>query len=116
MLKGADVRDLLHGVRTVATGGTYIYPTLAGRLVADFMHGVAGDQESSIFDGLTDREQEVLRLLANGMTSPQIATELQVSPHTVQSHRDHIMTKLNLHSRAALTKYAIRKGLVTLDS
>ncbi len=63
---------------------------------------------------MTEREREILLLIAQGRTTGEIAAELVLSPHTVQSHRDHIMTKLDLHSKAALMKYAIAKGLIEL--
>ncbi len=72
----------------------------------------ARGEDRERYDGLTDREREILRLIAQGMTTPEIAKQLVLSPHTVQSHRDHIMAKLDLHSKAALVRYAISRGLV----
>ena len=115
VLKGADVRDLLAAVRTVASGGTYVSQKLTGNLVGDYLRRVGESEDSTDYDGLSEREVEILRLIAEGLTTPEIGAALHVSPHTVQSHRDHIMTKLDLHSRVALTKYAIRKGLIQLD-
>lgn len=115
VLKGADVRDLLSAVRTVAAGETYVYHQLTGNLVADYLRRVEGGEDSDSHDALTEREREVLKLIAEGMTTTQIGEQLHLSPHTIQSHRDHIMTKLDLHSRVALTKYAIRKGIIDLD-
>jgi len=115
VLKGADVRDLLSAVRTVAAGETYVYHQLTGNLVADYLRRVEGGEDSDSHDALTEREREVLKLIAEGMTTAQIGEKLHLSPHTIQSHRDHIMTKLDLHSRVALTKYAIRKGIIDLD-
>ena len=115
VLKGADVRDLLSAVRTVAAGETYVYHQLTGNLVADYLRRVEGGEDSDSHDALTEREREVLKLIAEGMTTTQIGEQLHLSPHTIQSHRDHIMTKLDIHSRVALTKYAIRKGIIDLD-
>ncbi|OFW63972.1 MAG: DNA-binding response regulator [Actinobacteria bacterium RBG_16_67_15] len=115
VLKGADVRDLLAAVRTVASGETYVSQKLTGNLVGDYLRRVGESEDSTDYDGLSEREVEILRLIAEGLTTPEIGAALHVSPHTVQSHRDHIMTKLDLHSRVALTKYAIRKGLIQLD-
>lgn len=114
VLKGADVEDLVEAVRTVYRGDIYIYPTLTGNLVRDYLRR-SDDSSQAPYDGLSEREQEVLQLIADGLTSAQIAKQMHLSPHTVQSHRDHIMTKLDLHSTVALTKYAIRKGLIQLD-
>jgi two-component system response regulator NreC len=115
VLKGADVADLLTAVRTVARGEIYVYHALTGRLVADYLQHIDQDTDRTTYDGLSEREREVLALIAEGLTTTQIAAELFLSPHTVQTHRDHIMTKLDLHSRVALTKYAIRKGLIQLE-
>ncbi len=112
VLKGADIEDLLTAVRSVARGGVYLYPQVAKALVSDYLRRVQSGEDVSSFDGLTDREREILQLIAEGKTAPQIAEDLHISPHTVQSHRDSIMTKLDLHNRAALIRYAIRRGLV----
>jgi len=114
VLKGADVQDLLAAVRTAYRGEIYLYPSVTSTLVADYLRRARGGQDRAIYDGLSDREREILHLIAQGKTSPEIAAELFLSPHTVQSHRDHIMTKLDLHSKAALIKYAIAKGLIEL--
>jgi DNA-binding NarL/FixJ family response regulator len=115
VLKGAEVQELLTAVRTVARGETYVDQSLTGKLVADYLTRLDGGEDRSQFDGLTEREREVLTLIADGLTSSEIGERLFLSPHTVQTHRDHIMTKLDLHSRVELTKYAIRKGLIQLD-
>jgi len=115
VLKGADIQDLLTAVRTVARGETYVYQSLTGKLVADYLSRIEDGADRKDYDGLSKREREVLALIAEGLTTSQIADRLYVSPHTVQTHRDHVMTKLDLHSRVALTKYAIRKGLIELE-
>jgi two-component system response regulator NreC len=115
VLKGADIQDLLTAVRTVARGETYVYQSLTGKLVADYLSRIEDGADRRDYDGLSRREREVLALIAEGLTTSQIADRLYVSPHTVQTHRDHVMTKLDLHSRVALTKYAIRKGLIELE-
>ena len=89
------------------------YPTLATRLLDDYLHRVStGEQEDSL-GGLTEREREVLKLIAEGNTSREIAEMLILSVNTIDRHRANIMQKLNLHSKTELVKYAIRKGLVT---
>jgi two-component system response regulator NreC len=115
VLKGADINDLLNAVRTVAQGETYLYQSLTGKLVADYLSRIDDGADRKGYEGLSEREREVLSLIAEGLTTAQIADKLFLSPHTVQTHRDHLMTKLNLHSRVALTKYAIRKGLIKLE-
>lgn len=112
ILKGADVADLLSAVQSVHQGGVYLYPTVTRRLLADYLRRVELGESKEQYDGLTERERQVLRLLAEGKTIPEIARLLTISTHTVQTHRDHIMEKLGLHNRAELIRYAIRKGLV----
>ncbi len=114
VLKGADVQDLLAAVRSAYRGQVYLYPSIAGALVADHLRRARSGEDRGTDGGLSDREREILQLIAQGKTTAQIATELFLSPHTVQSHRDHIMAKLDLHSKAALIKYAITKGLIDL--
>jgi two-component system, NarL family, response regulator NreC len=114
VLKGADVQELLQAVRTAARGEVYIYPNAAKALIDDYIRSLQGGGERDPYDRLSDREREVLRLIAQGKTSAEIAASLTLSPHTVQSHRDHLMTKLDLHSTAALIHYAITKGLIEL--
>jgi two-component system response regulator NreC len=114
VLKGADIHDLLDAVRSAYRGDVYLYPTATKALVADYLRRARAGEDRGSYDGLTDREREILNLIAQGKTTPEIAAELVLSPHTVQTHRDHIMTKLDLHTKAALIKYAIEKGLIEL--
>ncbi len=116
ILKGADIQELLSAIRTVYRGNVYLYPTVTKKLLADYLGRVDNGQDRERYDGLTEREREVLRLIAQGMTSAEIARLLFLSPHTVQTHREHIMEKLDLHRKAELIKYAIRKGLVDADA
>ena len=111
VLKGGGKSELLSAIRAVAQGGVYLDPTLAKRLVRDHLRRIeAGEQPAQ--GKLTEREQEVLRLLARGHTSREIAETLFLSPNTVERHRANIMSKLGLHRRADLITYAIRKGLI----
>ena len=114
VLKGADVQELLRAVRSAARGEMYLYPGATKTLIEDYVRSVRGGPDRDPYDGLTEREREVLRLIAQGQTTAEIATQLVLSPHTVQSHRDHVMAKLDLHSKAALIKYAIARGLIEL--
>lgn len=109
--KRADPADLISAIRAVHSGDVYIYPSLAKLLVRDFLSR-AGEDTRSAMDGLTAREQEVLSLLADGLTTDEIAEALIISPHTVARHRENLMSKLGLHSRSELVKHAIRKGLI----
>lgn len=114
VLKGADINDLLTAVRTAHQGEIYLYPSVTKKLVGEYLRQARSGGDQATHDPLSDREREILRFIAEGKTTPEIATALFLSPHTVQSHRDHIMAKLDLHSKAALIKYAIAKGLIEL--
>lgn len=112
ILKGADVHDLLGAIRTVHRGDTFLYPALATKLVADYLRRAEAGEARESYDGLTTRQREVLRLIAEGLTTPEIARRLYLSPHTVESHRENIMSRLGLRSKAELIKYAIRRGII----
>ena len=109
--KRAAPEELITAIRAAASGQVYLYPSLAKLLVRDFLEGGRAEIEptSSV---LTDREQEVLTYLAEGASNEEIAASLVISPKTVARHRENIMRKLNLHSRAELVRYAIRKGII----
>ena len=109
--KRAAPEELITAIRAAATGQVYLYPSLAKLLVRDFLDGGRAPDEQPSSD-LTDREQEVLTYLAEGASNEEIATSLVISPKTVARHRENIMRKLNLHSRAELVRYAIRKGII----
>jgi two-component system, NarL family, response regulator NreC len=109
--KRAAPDELLTAIRAAATGQVYLYPSLAKLLVRDFLSGGRPSEEQPDSE-LTDREQEVLTYLAEGANNEEIATALVISPKTVARHRENIMRKLNLHSRAELVRYAIRKGII----
>ena len=113
--KKAAPTDLVTAIRTVHEGGVFLYPALAKSLVRDFMGRAAETGEHAALDGLTEREQEVLKLIADGSTNQEIADKLTISVKTVERHRANIMGKLNLHSRTELVKYAIRKGLIDVE-
>jgi two-component system response regulator NreC len=110
--KRAAPEELLSAIRVAAQGEVYLYPSLAKLLVKDYLGLQMEDEKQSSLNGLTDREQEVLTLLADGATNAEIAEELSISPKTVARHRENIMGKLNLHSRTELVRYAIRKGII----
>jgi len=113
ILKGAELEELVEAVQAVARGETYIFPSLMPKLVGDYLHRVqSGETEPDELKRLTPREQEVLRLIAEGRTTNEIANALTLSRHTVRRHRDNIMQKLNLHSKAELIRFAVRKGLL----
>jgi two-component system, NarL family, response regulator NreC len=109
--KRAAPDELLTAIRTAAKGEVYLYPSMAKLLVKDYL-AQERSSDMSVLDGLTGREQEVLRLLAEGAANDEIAVKLVISPKTVARHRENIMQKLQLHSRSELVRYAIRKGII----
>jgi two-component system response regulator NreC len=110
--KRAAPEELLTALRAAATGEVYLYPSLAKLLVSDYLAQDPGARRSDALDGLTEREREVLTHLAEGASNLEIAETLTISPKTVARHRENIMRKLGLHTRAELVKYAIRKGII----
>jgi two-component system response regulator NreC len=113
--KRAAPDDLVRAIREAYQGNVFLYPSMASALVADHLLRVrAGDTESKT-ELLTQREHEVLTLIAEGLHNREIAERLTVSVKTVERHRENIMNKLHLHSRTELVKYAIRKGLIDLE-
>ncbi len=110
--KRAAPEELLIAIRAAAAGEVYLYPSLAKLLVKDYLSQDHPAEEKANFDGLTEREHEVLTYLAEGANNEHIAAALVISPKTVERHRENIMRKLNMHSRAELVRYAIRKGII----
>jgi DNA-binding NarL/FixJ family response regulator len=112
LLKRAAASDLLAAVRTVAQGEVFLYPSLAKKLLADYL-GRAKIGDGPDLDALlTPREREVLALIAEGLSNREIAERLVISLSTVQTHYSHILEKLDLRNRAELIKYALRHGLI----
>ncbi|HKU58566.1 MAG TPA: response regulator transcription factor [Gaiellaceae bacterium] len=108
VLKEAADAEVVNAVREVAKGGRYVNPELGARLVA----ADAAAQREAEEDPLSDREREVLRLLALGHTNQEIAKQLYISVRTAETHRAHIMQKLRLTRRADLVRYAMARGLL----
>jgi two-component system, NarL family, response regulator NreC len=108
VLKEAAHAELVQAVREVAGGGTYVHPALGARLVA----AEAAAQRRAAEDPLSDREREVLRLLALGYRNQEVAGMLSISVRTAETHRAHIMQKLGLSTRAELVRYALERGLL----
>jgi DNA-binding NarL/FixJ family response regulator len=113
VVKDAAFTELLRAIETVMAGQRYLSPALTS-VVVDAVLGFGGDAALSAKSVLTFRERQVLRMVAEGMTSRKIADTLCVSPKTVETHRTRLMKKLNLTSLADLVKYAVREGLTSL--
>jgi two-component system response regulator NreC len=108
ILKEAADTDLITAVREIAAGGSYVHPALGARMVS----AEAAERKRADDDPLSDRERDVLRLLALGHTNHEIAGTLYISVRTAETHRSHIMQKLHLQSRAQLVRYALNQGLL----
>ncbi|MGB8648304.1 MAG: response regulator transcription factor [Anaerolineae bacterium] len=108
--------ELLNAIRVIAGGGVYLYPSLAKTLVQDYLKRAVVGDEKAAYDGLTEREREVVKLIADGLSNTEVADRLVISVKTVERHRANILAKLGLHSRTELVKYAIRKGLIEVES
>ncbi len=112
VLKRAAAQDLVQAVRAAAKGEAFLYPSVARKVVEDYLKRVEAGEERERYDGLTEREREILTLIAQGLSNQQIAEKLYISIKTVQTHRAHVLEKLGLHDRTELVRYAIRKGLI----
>ena len=112
MLKEAADTELISAIRVVSSGRFYLSPSAQSMMVSDYLQRVRTGDEKDSYSALTEREREILKLVAEGFTNNQIGEQLFISPKTVDTHRTHIMDKLNLHSRAELVKYAMRRGLL----
>lgn len=114
--KRAAPNDLISAIHAVSAGGMFLFPSVARLLVNDFLEKREGASPGARrLEELTDREREVLTLIAEGRTNQEIADALVISIKTVNRHRENIMAKLNLHSRVDLVRYAIEKGLIEIS-
>jgi two-component system response regulator NreC len=111
LLKDSASEELLQALEAVSNNQTYLGRAIAGVVVEAMTRAEEGPQ----YHQLTQREGEVLQLVAEGCTSKEIASRLHIAPATAESHRRQIMSKLNLHTVAELTKFAIREGLTTVE-
>ena len=110
--KAALSSELLSAIRAIHRGDSFLHPTIAATLIEEYRSQAGNDP----FDLLTTREREILKLLSDGHKCREISTKLFISLKTVMGHRTKIMEKLNIHNRTDLIKYAVRKGLTTVDS
>ena len=111
VLKNASAPELVQAVRDVAAGRRYLSPPLSERAIEAYVQK-AEAQPSDSYETLTTREREVLQLAAQGLSNPEIASRLGVSPRTVESHRANLMAKLNLHNQTELVRYALRRAIL----
>ena len=115
LLKDAAFDEISRAIRTVTDGRKYLSPAIAGAVIDEYLQKALPDAAKEKGAPLTSREREVLQLLAEGRSTKEIAGAIHVSVKTVESHRKNIMDKLEIHSIAELTKYAVRAGITSLE-
>lgn len=113
--KTAASSELVTAIRSVYRGDSYLSPSVARIFVDRYQQRLDSIREQDPYRQLTDREREILKLLAEGYTTQEIAKMLVLSPKTVDRHKTSLMSKLDIHNRADLVKYAIRKGIITIS-
>lgn len=112
LLKDATDEDLIPAIRAVAAGKSFFSPAVSGVLAEEYMEQLQARGLTDSYELLTDREKEVLQLLASGKSNKEVAAVLDVGVSTVETHRANLMQKLNLHSTAEIVLYAVRKRLI----
>ena len=114
VVKRAPAEEVIQAVKRASAGESVLHPSAAKLLIRDYLSRIERGEELS-YDTLSDREREILKLIAEGRTNKEIAELLFLSVKTVQAHRANLMRKLGMHDRTELVKYAIRKGIIGLD-
>jgi DNA-binding NarL/FixJ family response regulator len=112
LLKDSEDLDLLRAVKAIGRGGSFFSPSVSKVLLEGYLGDTSGEELEDNLARLTDREREVLQLIAEGKTNKEIATLLSVSVNTVETHRKHVMEKLDLHNTAEIVRFAVRKRIV----
>jgi DNA-binding NarL/FixJ family response regulator len=112
LLKDSADMEVVRAVRTVAEGKPYFSPEITKTLLEDYVRLIRERGAQDSYELLTERERQVLQLIAEGKSNKEIATILNLSPYTVESHRNNLMQKLNLHNTAEIVLYAVRKAII----
>jgi len=113
LLKDSADTELIRAVAEVAAGKSYFSPAVSKVMLDDYVRHLAEKGLTDRFDLLSEREREIFQLIAEGRSNKEIAALLSVSPATIDTHRTHILQKLNVHSTAELVLYAVRKGVIS---
>lgn len=113
LLKDSPEEDLISSIRAVHQGKAFFSPEISKMLAEDYMRQMRQRGVEDSYELLTPREREILQMLGEGNSNKQVATKLNLSLHTVETHRGNVLEKLNLHSTAEMILYAVRKGIVT---
>lgn len=112
--KGAASSELAAGIRAVYKGDSFLSPSVAKLLVENYQHNASERYKQDPYNQLTAREREILKLLAEGYSTQEIADMLVITPKTVEGHKTNLMSKLEIHNRIDLVKYALRKGIISI--
>jgi two-component system response regulator NreC len=115
VVKQAAPSELIAAVQAVCRGESFLSPSISGKVIEKYIRQAGATAEEDGYDRLTTREREVLQLVAEGRSSREIAGLLRISTKTVETHRANLMAKLDIHSTAEVTQYAIRRGLISPD-
>jgi len=113
LLKDSAAADLIGAIQATSQGKSFFSPKVSRILAEDYVRVLKQKGAVDTYDLLTSREREILQLLAEGKTNKEVATALNISPYTVETHRGHILQKLDLHNSAELVLYAVRKGIIS---
>src|SRR5262249_3287902 len=113
MLKDSADTDLIRGVRAIAAGKSFFSPAVAKVTLDDYVRYLSDKGVADRFETLSEREREIFQLIAEGRSNKAIADLLSISPATVETHRAHILQKLDLHNAAELVLYAVRRGVIS---
>ena len=113
LLKDSAAADLISAIQAVSQNKSFFSPKVSRILAEDYVRVLKQKGAVDSYDLLTSREREILQLLAEGKANKEVATALNISPYTVETHRRHILEKLNLHNPAELILYAVRKGIIS---
>jgi len=116
VLKSTVDEELIEAIRTVARGGAFLYPSATRMVLEDYLRHLQSGEEQDTYEQLSEREREVLKLIAFGHTASEVADRLVISPKSAETYRTRVMQKLNLHTRSDLVRYALSHGLMQPDS
>jgi len=115
VVKQAAPAELISAIHSVCQGDSFLSPAISRKVIEEYIQRAEATEVKDSYDRLSDREREVLQLIAEGHMNREIAGLLHISVKTVEAHRVHLMDKLDIHSTAELVQYAIRKGVISLD-
>jgi two-component system response regulator NreC len=115
VLKSAPYEELITAITSVASGSAYLHPTATKRLMGEYLDRIKNGASSSNFEALSEREKEVVSLIAKGYSNKEIAELLIISVKTVETHKSNLMEKLGFKTRPELVKYAMQKGLLSFE-